>query len=68
MVKLLAERINKNNKNKEISRSGLSLPVEYLRNGKRYSSSVFHFWLGARVTLQNVATLVSVVVIVSEIL
>ena len=46
MVKLLAERINKNkkkNKNKEISRSGLSLPVEYLRNGKRYSSSVFTF-------------------------
>ena len=38
----LAERI-KNNKNKEISRSGLSLPVEYLRNGKRYSSSIFTF-------------------------
>ena len=34
---------NKNNKNKEISRSGLLLPVEYLRNGKRYSSSVFTF-------------------------
>ena len=32
-----------NKKNKEISRSGLSLPVEYLRNGKRYSSSVFTF-------------------------
>ena len=32
---------NKKNKNKEISRSGLSLPVEYLRNGKRYSSFVF---------------------------
>ena len=31
------------NKNKEISRSGLLLPVEYLRNGKRYSSSVFTF-------------------------
>ena len=30
-----------NNKNKEISRSGLLLPVEYLRNGKRYSSFVF---------------------------
>ena len=29
------------NKNKEISRSGLLLPVEYLRNGKRYSSFVF---------------------------
>ena len=29
------------NKNKEISRSGLLLPVEYLRNGERYSSSVF---------------------------
>ena len=28
-------------KNKEISRSGLVLPVEYLRNGKRYSSFVF---------------------------
>ena len=49
MALLLAERINNNNKNKnknknkEISRSGLSLPVEYLRNGKRYSSSVFTF-------------------------
>ena len=32
-----------NNKNKEISRSGLLLTVEYLRNGKRYSSSVFTF-------------------------
>ena len=41
MNKLLAER--KNNKNKEISRSGLLLPVKYLRNGKRYSSSVFFF-------------------------
>ena len=30
-----------NKKNKEISRSGLLLPVEYLRNGKRYSSFVF---------------------------
>jgi hypothetical protein len=44
--KLLAERKkkkkkNNNNKNKEISRSGLVLLVEYLRNGKRYSSSVF---------------------------
>ena len=29
-----------NNKNKEISRSGLLLPVEYLRNGKRYSRFV----------------------------
>ena len=38
MALLLAER--KYNKNKEISRSGLSLPVEYLRNGKRYSSFV----------------------------
>ena len=32
---------NKNNKNKETSRSGLLLLVEYLRNGKRYSSFVF---------------------------
>ena len=32
---------NNNKKNKEISRSGLLLPVEYLRNGKRYSSFVF---------------------------
>ena len=33
---------NKNkNKNKEISRFGLVFPVEYLRNGERYSSSVF---------------------------
>ena len=34
VAKLLAERINKNknnNKNKEISRSGLLLPVEYLQ-------------------------------------
>ena len=30
-----------NNKNKEISRSGLLLPGEYLRNGERYSSFVF---------------------------
>ena len=30
-------------KNKEINCSGLLLPVEYLRNGKRYSSSVFTF-------------------------
>ena len=29
--------------NKEISRSGLVFEVEYLRNGKRYSSSVFFF-------------------------
>ena len=44
MAKLLAERRNKNknnNKNKEISRSELLLPVEYLRNGKRYLSFVF---------------------------
>ena len=34
-------RHNNKNKNKEISRSGLLLPVEYLRNGKRYSSFVF---------------------------
>ena len=33
----------KKNKNKEISRSGLLLPVEYLQNGKSYSSSVFTF-------------------------
>ena len=37
---IVRERLN-NKKNKEISRSGLWLPVEYLRNGKRYSSSVF---------------------------
>ena len=30
-------------KNKEINCSGLLLPVEYLRNGMRYSSSVFTF-------------------------
>ena len=30
-------------KNKEIKCSGLLLPVEYLRNGKRYSSFVFTF-------------------------
>ena len=30
-------------KNKEINCSELSLPVDYLRNGKRYSSSVFTF-------------------------
>ena len=35
------ECIRTANKNEEISRSGLSLPVEYLRNGKRYSSFVF---------------------------
>ena len=40
MALLLAERKNNNNKNKEISRSGLVFPVEYLRNGKRYSSFV----------------------------
>ena len=34
---------NKNNKNKEISRSGLVFPVEYLRNGKRYFEFRFHF-------------------------
>ena len=34
------EWIRTANKNKEISRSGLLLPVEYLRNGKRYSSFV----------------------------
>ena len=56
MAKLLAERINinnnkKKNKNKEISRSGLSLPVEYLQNGKRYSSSVFTFgWCKSHAT------------------
>ena len=45
-----AERNNNNNnknknknENKEISRSGLVFPVEYLRNVKRYSSSVFTF-------------------------
>ena len=71
MAKLLAERINNNknnNKNKEISRSGLLLPVEYLRNGKRYSSSVSHFWLSARVTLPNGTNVVAVFVIVSVIL
>ena len=30
-------------KNKEINCSGLLLPVEILRNGRRYSSSVFTF-------------------------
>ena len=35
------ERLNNKNKNKEISRSGLVFQVEYLRNGKRYLSSVF---------------------------
>ena len=44
MALLLAERKynNNKNKNKETSRSGLLLPVEYLRNGKRYSSFVFY--------------------------
>ena len=60
-------RHNNNKKNKEISRSGLLLPVEYLRNGKRYSSFVL-LWPTGRVTLPNGANLVSVVVIVSEIL
>ena len=43
MAKLLAERKKKKKKknNKEISRAGLLLPVEYLRNGKRYSRFVF---------------------------
>ena len=35
------EWIRTANKNKEISRSRLLLPVEYLQNGKRYSSFVF---------------------------
>ena len=49
MVKLLAERRRRiiiiiiEKKNKEINCSGLLLPVKYLRNGKRYSSSVFTF-------------------------
>ena len=38
-----AERKKNRNKNKEISPSGLVFPVKYLRNGKRYSSSVFTF-------------------------
>ena len=41
MNKLLAERKKKKKKNKETSHSGLLLPVEYLRNDKRYSSFVF---------------------------
>ena len=54
MAKLLAERINnKNNKNKEISRSGLSLQrSNIIRITVRDdSSSVIHFWLGARVII-----------------
>ena len=45
VAKLLAERRRKiiEKKNKEMTCSGLLLPVEYLRNGKRYSSSVFTF-------------------------
>ena len=42
MALLLAERRNKNNKkkNKEISAFWAVFPVKYLRNGRRYSSSV----------------------------
>ena len=36
-----ANKKKNKNKNKEITCSGLWLPVEYLRNGKRYSSFVF---------------------------
>ena len=39
--KLLAERKKKKKKNKEISAFWAVFPVKYLRNGKRYSSSVF---------------------------
>ena len=73
MAKLLAERrriiiiIIIEKKNKEISCSGLLLPVEYLRNGKNIRVS-FSLWPSARVTLPSGATHVSVVVIVSEIL
>ena len=54
-------------KNKEITRSGLVLPVEYLRNGKRYLSSVFTLCHGKSYAT-NWCNDSSVVVIVSEIL
>ena len=54
-------------KNKEITCSGLCASGRYLRNGKRYSSSVFTRIKG-RVVPPTVLNDVSVVVIVSEIL
>ena len=44
MIKLFVGRRNNNNnknKNKEISAFWAVFPVKYLRNGRRYSSSVF---------------------------
>ena len=61
MALLLAERRRKKiiiigKKNKEINCSGLLLPVEYLRNGKRYSSSVFTFGYVQESRYQTVQT------------
>ena len=47
---------NNKNKNKEISRSGLVFQVEYLRNGKRYLSSVFSKNQGQESGYQTVQT------------
>ena len=68
MIKLFVGKKNNNNKNKnkEISAFWAVFPVKYLRNGRRYSSSVSTM-AKAIVALPNGANDVSVVHIVSEI-